>query len=58
MISNLIRLSIILSVCMCFAPAQAKVYKIATVSPDGLSWMKTEWLANNKVIYPGWMTFV
>ena len=37
---NLIRLSIVLSICFAFAPAQAKVYKIATLSPDGLSWMK------------------
>jgi TRAP-type C4-dicarboxylate transport system substrate-binding protein len=40
MIINLIRLSLILSICLTFVPAQAKVYKIATISPDGLSWMK------------------
>lgn len=40
MIQNVIRLGIILSICMAFVPAEAKTYKIATVSPDGLSWMK------------------
>lgn len=37
---KLIRLVVVLSICFAFVPAQAKVYKIATISPDGLSWMK------------------
>ncbi len=37
---KLIRLLVVLTICFAFVPAQAKVYKIATLSPDGLSWMK------------------
>jgi TRAP-type C4-dicarboxylate transport system substrate-binding protein len=40
MIMNLIRWSLILSICIAFVPAEAKVYKIATIAPDGLSWLK------------------
>lgn len=37
---KLVSLVVILSICFTFVPVQAKVYKIATISPDGLSWMK------------------
>jgi TRAP-type C4-dicarboxylate transport system substrate-binding protein len=37
---NLVRLVIVLSLCFYLIPVEAKVYKIATLSPDGLSWMQ------------------
>lgn len=37
---KLVSLVVILSICFTFVPVQAKVYKIATISPDGLAWMK------------------
>ncbi len=37
---NLSRVILLLLVASLASPLQAKVYKIATISPDGLSWMK------------------
>lgn len=37
---KLTRISLLVALLMPLSPAQAKDYKIATISPDGLSWMK------------------